>query len=135
MMMTEKMDKQAQERQWELFAEAVPLIWRQRARILAEPRLFGARTPMRIRMAYVSMKDSGPYPLGGGGPGLERIRGALHAPMPEMRRTDVDLLLLGLAAERPQQPLGHLHRMRLSTTPRRRRQFRKPRFANNAPCR
>ena len=64
MMMTEKMDKQAQERQWELFAEAVPLIWRQRARILAEPRLFGARTPMRIRMAYVSMKDSGPYPLG-----------------------------------------------------------------------
>lgn len=64
MMMTEKMDKQAQERQWELFAEAVPLIWRQRERILANPQLFGARTPMRIRMAYVSMKDSGPYPLG-----------------------------------------------------------------------
>lgn len=61
--MTEKMDKQAQERQWELFAEAVPLIWRHRERILADPRLFGARTPMCIRMAYVSMKDSGPYPL------------------------------------------------------------------------
>lgn len=62
--MTGKMDKQTQERQWELFAEAVPLIWRQRERILADPQLFGARTPMRIRMAYVSMKDSGPYPLG-----------------------------------------------------------------------
>lgn len=62
--MTEKMDKQAQERQWELFAEAVPLIWRHRERILADLQLFGARTPMRIRMAYVSMKDSGPYPLG-----------------------------------------------------------------------
>ena len=62
--MTEKMDKQAQERQWELFAEAVPLIWRHRERILADLQLFGARTPMRIRMAYVSMQDSGPYPLG-----------------------------------------------------------------------
>lgn len=63
-MMTGKTDKQTYERQWELFAEAVPLIWRQRERILADPQLFGARTPMRIRMAYVSMKDSGPYPLG-----------------------------------------------------------------------
>lgn len=62
--MAEKMDKQAQERQWNLFAEAVPLIWRHREQILADPQLFGARTPMRIRMAYVSMKDSGPYPLG-----------------------------------------------------------------------
>ena len=58
------MDKQAQERQWELFAEAVPLIWQQRERILTDLQLFGARTPMRIRMAYVSMKDSGPYQLG-----------------------------------------------------------------------
>ena len=63
-MMTEKTDKQTHERQWELFAEAVPLIWHQRERILADLQLFGARTPMRIRMAYVSMKDSGPYPLG-----------------------------------------------------------------------
>ena len=62
--MTEKKDKQTHERQWELFAEAVPLIWHQRERILTDPQLFGARTPMRIRMAYVSMKDSGPYPLG-----------------------------------------------------------------------
>lgn len=62
--MIEKMDKQAQERQWNLFAEAVPLIWRHREQILTDPQLFGARTPMRIRMAYVSMKDSGPYPLG-----------------------------------------------------------------------
>ena len=63
-MMTEKTDKQTHERQWELFAEAVPLIWQQRERILTDLQLFGARTPMRIRMAYVSMKDSGPYPLG-----------------------------------------------------------------------
>lgn len=63
-MMTEKKDKQTHERQGELFAEAVPLIWHQRERILADPQLFGARTPMRIRMGYVSMKDSGPYPLG-----------------------------------------------------------------------
>lgn len=62
--MTEKTDKQTHERQWELFAEAVPLIWHQRERILADPQLFGVLTPMRIRMAYVSMKDSGPYPLG-----------------------------------------------------------------------
>ena len=63
-MMTEKTDKQTHERQWERFAEAVPLIWQQRERILTDLQLFGARTPMRIRMAYVSMKDSGPYPLG-----------------------------------------------------------------------
>ena len=63
-MMTEKTDKQTHERQWELFAEAVPLIWQQRERILTDLQLFGARTPMRIRMAYVSMQDSGPYPLG-----------------------------------------------------------------------
>lgn len=63
-MMTEKTDKQTHERQWELFAEAVPLIWQQRERILTDLQLFGARTPMRIRMAYVSMKNSGPYPLG-----------------------------------------------------------------------
>ena len=62
--MTEKTDKQTHERQWERFAEAVPLIWQQRERILTDLQLFGARTPMRIRMAYVSMKDSGPYPLG-----------------------------------------------------------------------
>lgn len=62
--MAERMDKQAQERQWNLFAEAVPLFWHHRDRILADPQLFGARTPIHIRMAYVSMKDSGPYPLG-----------------------------------------------------------------------
>ena len=61
--MTERTDKQAQELQWDLFAQAVPLIRRHRERILADPQLFGARTPMRIRMAYVSMQDSGPYPL------------------------------------------------------------------------
>lgn len=56
--------KREEQRLLNLFAESVPLIWRQRERILADPQLFGARTPMRIRMAYVSMKDSGPYPLG-----------------------------------------------------------------------
>lgn len=56
--------KREEQRLQDLFAESVPLIWRQRERILADPQLFGARTPMRIRMAYVSMKDSGPYPLG-----------------------------------------------------------------------
>lgn len=56
--------QQEEQRLQDLFAESVPLIWRQRERILANPQLFGARTPMRIRMAYVSMKDSGPYPLG-----------------------------------------------------------------------
>lgn len=53
-----------EQRLQDLFAESVPLIWRQRERILADPQLFGVRTPMRIRMAYVSMRDSGPYPLG-----------------------------------------------------------------------
>ena len=62
--MAERMDKQAQERQWNLFAEAVPLFWHHRDRILADPQLFGARTPIHIRMAYVAMKVSGPYPLG-----------------------------------------------------------------------
>ena len=56
--------QQEEQRLQYLFAESVPLIWRQRERILTDPQLFGARTPMRIRMAYVSMKDSGPYPLG-----------------------------------------------------------------------
>lgn len=56
--------KREEQRLQDLFAESVPLIWCQRERILADPQLFGARTPMRIRMAYVSMKDSGPYPLG-----------------------------------------------------------------------
>ena len=56
--------QQEEQRLQDLFAESVPLIWRQRERILTDPQLFGARTPMRIRMAYVSMKDSGPYPLG-----------------------------------------------------------------------
>lgn len=56
--------KREEQRLLNLFAESVPLIWRQRERILTDPQLFGARTPMRIRMAYVSMKDSGPYPLG-----------------------------------------------------------------------
>lgn len=56
--------QQEEQRLQDLFAESVPLIWRQRERILADPQLFGARTPMRIHMAYVSMKDSGPYPLG-----------------------------------------------------------------------
>lgn len=56
--------KREEQRLQDLFAESVPLIWRQRERILADPQLFGVRTPMRIRMAYVSMMDSGPYPLG-----------------------------------------------------------------------
>ena len=56
--------KREDQRLQDLFAESVPLIWRQRERILADPQLFGVRTPMRIRMAYVSMRDSGPYPLG-----------------------------------------------------------------------
>lgn len=56
--------KREEQRLQDLFAKSVPLIWRQRERILADPQLFGARTPMRIRMAYVSMKDSGSYPLG-----------------------------------------------------------------------
>ena len=56
--------KREEQRLQDLFAESVPLIWRQRERILTDPKLFGARTPMRIRMAYVSMQDSGPYPLG-----------------------------------------------------------------------
>lgn len=56
--------KREEQRLQDLFAESVPLIWRQRERILTDLQLFGARTPMRIRMAYVSMKDSGPYPLG-----------------------------------------------------------------------
>lgn len=56
--------KREEQRLQDLFAESVPLIWRQSERILADPQLFGARTPMRIRMAYVSMMDSGPYPLG-----------------------------------------------------------------------
>ena len=56
--------KREEQRLQDLFAESVPLIWRQRERILADPQLFGVRTPMRIRMAYVSMRDSGPYPLG-----------------------------------------------------------------------
>lgn len=62
--MTQNTNKQEQERQWNLFGEAVPLIWRHREGILADPQLFRARTPMRIHMAYVLMKDSGPYPLG-----------------------------------------------------------------------
>lgn len=56
--------KREEQRLRDLFAESGPLIWHHRDRILADPQLFGARTPMRIRMAYVSMKDSGPYPLG-----------------------------------------------------------------------
>ncbi len=56
--------KREEQRLQDLFAESVPLIWRQRERILADPQLFGVRPPMRIRMAYVSMRDSGPYPLG-----------------------------------------------------------------------
>lgn len=56
--------KREEQRLQDLFAESVSLVWHQRERILADPQLFGARTPMRIRMAYVSMKDSGPYPLG-----------------------------------------------------------------------
>lgn len=56
--------KREEQRLQDLFAESVPLIWRQRERILADPQLFGVRTPMRIRMAYVSMRDSEPYPLG-----------------------------------------------------------------------
>lgn len=56
--------KRDEQRLQDLFAKSVPLIWRQRERILADPQLFGARTPIRIRMAYVSMRDSGPYPLG-----------------------------------------------------------------------
>lgn len=56
--------KREEQRLQNLFAASVPLIWRQRERILADPQLFGARTPMRIRMAYVSMRNSGPYPLG-----------------------------------------------------------------------
>lgn len=56
--------KREEQRLQDLFAKSVPLIWRQRERILADPQLFGVLTPMRIRMAYVSMKDSGPYPLG-----------------------------------------------------------------------
>ena len=56
--------KREEQRLQDLFAESVPLIGRQRERILADPQLFGVRTPMRIRMAYVSMRDSGPYPLG-----------------------------------------------------------------------
>ena len=56
--------KREEQRLQDLFAESVPLIWRQRERILADPQLFGVRTPMRIRMAYVSMRDSGPYPMG-----------------------------------------------------------------------
>ena len=56
--------KREEQRLQDLFAESVPLIWLQRERILADPQLFGVRTPMRIRMAYVSMRDSGPYPLG-----------------------------------------------------------------------
>ena len=56
--------KREEQRLQDLFAESVPLIWRQRERILADPQLFGVRTPMRIRMAYVSMRDSGPYPRG-----------------------------------------------------------------------
>lgn len=56
--------KREEQRLQDLFAESVPLIWRQRERILADPQLFGVRTPMRIRIAYVSMRDSGPYPLG-----------------------------------------------------------------------
>ena len=56
--------KREEQRLQDLFAESVPLIWRQRERILADPQLFGVRTPMRIRMAYVSMRDSVPYPLG-----------------------------------------------------------------------
>lgn len=56
--------KREEQRLQDLFAESVPLIWRQRERILADPQLFGVRTPMRIRMAYASMRDSGPYPLG-----------------------------------------------------------------------
>ena len=56
--------KREEQRLQDLFAESLPLIWRQRERILADPQLFGVRTPMRIRMAYVSMRDSGPYPMG-----------------------------------------------------------------------
>lgn len=56
--------KREEQRLQDLFAASVPLIWCHRERILADPQLFGARTPMRIRMAYVSMKDTGPYPLG-----------------------------------------------------------------------
>ena len=56
--------KREEQRLQDLFAESVPLIWRQRERILTDPKLFGAHTPMRIRMAYVSMRNSGPYPLG-----------------------------------------------------------------------
>ena len=37
--------KREEQRLQNLFAESVPLIWRQRERILADPQLFGARTP------------------------------------------------------------------------------------------
>ena len=113
--------KREEQRLRDLFAESVPLIWRQRERILADPQLFVD-------------EGFGTLSAGRGGPSMDRIRGALHARMPEMRRTDADLLLLGVTVERPQQPFGHLHRMRLSATSRRRGQFRTPRLADHAYC-
>lgn len=59
-----KRQQQEEQRLWELFAVSVPLFWHHRKRILTDPELFGARTPMRINMAYIAMKNSGPYPLG-----------------------------------------------------------------------
>lgn len=53
-----------EQRLMDLFAASVPLVWHHRERIMADPQLFGASTPMCIRAAYVSMEDAGPYPLG-----------------------------------------------------------------------
>lgn len=56
--------RERRQRQWELFADAVPLIWRHRQRILADPQLAAVRTPMRVVAAYTALPNSGPYPLG-----------------------------------------------------------------------
>lgn len=56
--------RERRQRQWELFADAVPLIWRHRQRILADPQLAAVRTPMRVVAAYTAIRHGGPYPLG-----------------------------------------------------------------------
>lgn len=52
-----------EQRQWELFADAVPLIWRHRRRILADPQLAAVLTPMRVVAAYTAIRHGGPYTL------------------------------------------------------------------------
>lgn len=51
-------------RQWNLYAESVPLFWRHRTRIVADMRLFWVSTPVRVGMVGLWPSASMACPLG-----------------------------------------------------------------------